>query len=105
MHIFSYSIRQNTSAAVMPEQIEAPLKKIRSDRMLVLADSSLLNFQRRFIGTIQRVLFEQSYKGLCSGLTANYIKVYTKSSHDLTGQIHLVKFIQTYKDGVWVELV
>jgi threonylcarbamoyladenosine tRNA methylthiotransferase MtaB len=105
MHVFSYSIRQNTSAASMAEQIEAPLKKKRSDRMLALADSSLLNFQRRFVGDKQMVLFEQSYKGLCSGLTANYIKVYTKSTQDLTDQLHFVKFIQPYKDGVWVELV
>ena len=105
IHVFSYSNRENTTAAVMPEQLEASVKKERSDKMLDLAETSQTNFQRRFIGEIQLVLFEQSTKGICSGVTANYIKVYTKSSHDLTNNVVPIKLIQIGRNGMWGELV
>jgi threonylcarbamoyladenosine tRNA methylthiotransferase MtaB len=72
--------------------------------MLDLAETSQTNFQRRFIGGIQLVLFEQSTKGICSGVTANYIKVYTKSSHDLTNNVVPIKLIQIGRNGMWGEL-
>ena len=40
-------------------------------------------------------------KGIWSGLTANYIRVYTKSGEDLTNKITEVKLERLYRDGVW----
>lgn len=104
MHVFSYSIREGTRAAEMPGQIEDHLKKERSAAMLALAEESRLKFQQRFSGRIQNVLFEQASEGLCSGVTGNYIKVYTKNWKDLTNQLLSAKLIEIYQDGMWGEL-
>lgn len=69
--------------------------------MLALAEESVQNFSRRFLGKTMAVLFEQQSDGVWSGLTGNYIRVYTKSSEDLTNKLLPVKLVEVYKDGVW----
>jgi threonylcarbamoyladenosine tRNA methylthiotransferase MtaB len=105
IHVFSYSSREGTRAASMPDQIDPLLKKQRSDKMLALAESSLLEFRRRFIGRTQIVLFEQSSKGLSSGVTGNYIKVYTKNGGDFTNRLLSTKLIELKGEGMWGEVI
>jgi len=47
------------------------------------------------------VLWEKQTDGIWSGLTGNYIKVYTRSDKDLTNQLLPVKLESVWKDGVW----
>jgi threonylcarbamoyladenosine tRNA methylthiotransferase MtaB len=105
IHVFVYSPREGTRAASMLEQIEATVKKQRSDKMLALAESSLREFQKNYIGKAQEVLFEQSAGGVSAGVSANYIKVYTKTRLDLTNQIVKVKLIKPDGEGLWGEIV
>ena len=35
----------------------------------------------------------------------NYIKIYTKSSQDLTNALLPAKLVETYKDGVWGDII
>ena len=101
IHIFSYSPRQGTQAAQMPHQVNDKVKKERSQQMLALAKENAQNFSQRFLGKVVTVLFEQQSNGVWSGHTANYIKVYTKSTDDLTNKLLPVKLIQVRKDVVW----
>ena len=101
IHVFSYSPRQGTQAARLPHQVSDRVKKERSQKMLALAKESAQNFSRRFLGRTMAVLFEQQSNGVWSGHTANYIKVYTKSSNDLTNKLLPVRLVEIYKDGVW----
>ena len=104
IHVFPYSPRPGTGAAQMPGQIGAKVKKQRSEKMLALARESAQNFSRQFLGRTMPVLWEQkSANGIWSGLTDNYIKVYTRSSRDLTNQLLPVKLVEIYRDGVWGE--
>ncbi len=101
IHVFSYSPRQGTQAAQMPHQVEAQIKKQRSQRMLTLAKESAQNFRRQFLGKTMPVLWEKrSGDGVWSGLTDNYIRVYTKSSEDLTNKLLPVKLVELVEDGV-----
>lgn len=100
-HIFPYSPRQGTQAASMPDQISPKIKKQRSEQMLALAKESAVNFRKQFIGKTTTVLWEQATRGIWSGLTDNYIKVYVKSKKDLANQLLTVKLVEIYKDGVW----
>jgi len=104
IHVFSYSLRQGTQAAQMPQQVEDKVKKERSQKMLALAKESAQNFSQRFLGKTMTVLFEQQSNGLWSGHTDNYIKVYTKSSDDLTNKLLPLKLVEVRNDGVWGEL-
>lgn len=87
IHVFSYSPRPGTQAADMPRQVETNLKRERSQRMLALARECLRDFRQKFLGQTLMVLWEKESGGLWSGLTDNYIRVYTKSDKDLTNQL------------------
>jgi threonylcarbamoyladenosine tRNA methylthiotransferase MtaB len=101
IHVFPYSPRQGTEAARMPNQIAEKVKKQRSQEMLALAEESAQNFRRKSLGREMMVLWEKQSRGVCSGYTGNYIKVYTESSEDLTNKLMPVKLESIWKDGVW----
>ncbi len=105
IHVFSYSPRQETEAARMPNRVGDRVKRERSERMLALAKESAQNFSKQFLDRTMTVLWEkQSADGLWSGLTDNYIKVYTKSNEDLTNRLLPVKLVEIRGDGVWGEM-
>lgn len=104
IHVFSFSPRPGTAAASMPGQVPDAVKKSRSGIMLDLAKESAREFRRSFIGRTMDVLWEQQSSGTWTGLTGNYIKVYTKSPEELTNRIGPVKLVKLYRDGVWGEL-
>ena len=101
IHVFSYSSRQGTQAAGMPHQVEAQVKKQRSQRMLALAEQSIRNFSKRFLGKAVFVLWEKRVNDIWSGHADNYIKVYTGSNKDLTNKLLAVKLVEIWGDGVW----
>jgi threonylcarbamoyladenosine tRNA methylthiotransferase MtaB len=100
IHVFPYSRRCGTEAARFPNQVSDRVKKERSQRMLRLAEENAGNFCQRFLGRTLSVLFEQRSNGVWSGLTGNYIKVYTRSGDDLANKLLLVRLVGVYKDGV-----
>jgi threonylcarbamoyladenosine tRNA methylthiotransferase MtaB len=99
-HVFSYSPREGTAAAVMARQIPAEIKKQRSNRMIELGQNNLEKYQSRFLGTSQAVLFEQLAGGFCSGYTDTYIKVYIKNREDLSNQLLKVKLLRFSAEGL-----
>ena len=49
-HVFPYSIRKTTPAAIMENQIEPQIKKERSKKMRELGESKKAEFSSKFIG-------------------------------------------------------
>jgi len=103
IHVFPFSPRPGTAAATMPQQVSAAVKKERSKQMLALAKESSKSFLQQFLGKTREVLWERCSGGIWSGLTGNYIKVFSRSSDDLTNKMLLVKLMKSYRDGVWGE--
>jgi len=91
IHVFPYSSRQGTQAAGMPDQVGDRVKRERSQRMLALARDSAQSFRQKFLGKTMTVLWEKQSDGIWTGLTDNYIRVYTKSDEDLTNKLLPVK--------------
>jgi threonylcarbamoyladenosine tRNA methylthiotransferase MtaB len=92
IHVFNYSPRAGTEAALLSHPVESKVRKQRSQRMLALAEKSIENFRRRFSGKTMTVLWEkQSGRGVWSGMTGNYIKVYKESDEDLSNRMLPVK--------------
>jgi len=90
LHIFPYSSRPGTAAAHMAERVNEHIKKQRSGIMLELAAVSADEFAGRFIGRTRKVLWENEVRPgsqIFSGLTDNYIRVYTRSGSDITNTI------------------
>jgi len=94
IHVFPYSPRQGTQAARMPERVGDGVKRERSQKMLALAEESAQNFRQQFLGKTMMVLWEKQTDGVWSGLTDNYIRVYTKSSEDLTNKLQPVRLVE-----------
>jgi threonylcarbamoyladenosine tRNA methylthiotransferase MtaB len=88
MHVFPYSARHGTAASKMPDQVEEKAKKERSQIMLILAQQSAQRFRRRFLSRTMKVLWESRADNTTwKGLTANYLRVFTQSSGDLSNQL------------------
>ena len=104
VHVFAYSLRSGTQAARLPHQIGDRVKKERSQKMLALARESARNFRQQYLGKTMPVLWEKQSDGLWSGLTDNYIRVYTRSNEDLTNKLLPVKLVEIRGGGVWGEV-
>lgn len=100
IHVFPYSPRRGTEAARMPNQVGDKIKKQRGERMLALARESALGFRQKFLGKTMMVLWEKQEDGVWSGLTGNYLKVYTQSDKDLSNQLLPVKLEKVRGDGM-----
>jgi len=106
IHVFPYSPRQGTEAVHMPNKPEERIKKIRSQRMLALAQRSARKFQERYLGQTTPVLWERkSIQGIWSGFTDNYLRVFTKSEEDLTNRLLPTKLIAKHTQGLLGELL
>lgn len=104
IHVFPFSPRPGTAAATMPGQISDAVKKERMKKMLALAEESAHNFQGQYLGKTMEVLWEQGANGIWTGLTGNYIRIYTKSNENLADELRPVKLMKIYRDGVWGEV-
>ena len=76
LHVFPYSKRPGTRAAVMPDQVQDSVKTERVARLEALSDDLHAAFVAANKGLPERVLWESSVKdGMMSGYTGNYIRV------------------------------
>ena len=82
MHIFKYSPRKGTKAAVMPNQIDGKVKEERSKKLIELSDENEYNYNKKYIGKQVEVLFEEREGEYLKGHTTNYIVVKHKTDKD-----------------------
>jgi threonylcarbamoyladenosine tRNA methylthiotransferase MtaB len=101
IHVFPYSRRPGTPAAEMPNQVNAAAKQARVQRMLELAQETAYRFQEGFIGQKRLVLWEhEARRGMGSGLTDNYIRVFTHCDRDLTNHLLPVQLLSITERGM-----
>ncbi len=104
IHVFPYSERRGTAAALMP-QVPHAVREERASRLGKVGEELRAAFERGHIGRTVSVLFEQTKDGAAEGLSKNYIRVYVPSGEDLTGKILPVR-ITGFSDGkAWGELL
>ena len=91
MHIFKYSKRKGTRAAVMPDQIDEQVKAARSEKLIALGHDLSKEFRKFYIGKNEEVLFEEKAvigdKEYFVGYTKEYVKVAKKTDENLENQI------------------
>ncbi len=87
MHIFKYSPRKGTKAAVMENQVGGDIKEERSKKLIKLSDENQIEYNRKYVGREVEVLFEEEKNDIYKGHTQNYIMVYCKSNKSLDNQI------------------
>ena len=130
IHVFPYSRRPGTVAALAKEQVPHAVKRQRLERMLHLARTSADAFRARFQGRTLEVLWEdaRTRQGgrlpLWRGLTDNYLRVYTSArggwasglcadngsasgcrpGFDLANRLLPARLGEPLGDGLWGEL-
>ncbi|SDM89702.1 tRNA (N(6)-L-threonylcarbamoyladenosine(37)-C(2))-methylthiotransferase MtaB [Acetanaerobacterium elongatum] len=104
-HVFAYSPRAGTKAALLNEQVKKSIKEQRSHRMLTAAEQAREQFLWSQTGIIVPVLFETSENGLNSGYTMNYTPVHVACSENLQGTIRQVRLTGAAEDACVGQLV
>jgi threonylcarbamoyladenosine tRNA methylthiotransferase MtaB len=102
IHVFKYSRRPGTKAAVMPDQVPEPVKKERSARLQALGDRLMADYHRLHLGTEQRVLVEEQENGLWTGYTNDYTKAFIRSDEDLHDQFVTGSVVDADESGIIV---
>ena len=75
MHIFKYSQRKGTKAAVMSGQIDGKVKEERSRKLINLSNENEKKHNEKYIGKEVEVLFEEKDGEYIKGHTTNYMVV------------------------------
>jgi len=110
IHVFPYSSRRRTTASKLPNHVQPPVKKERTEVMLRIAEESARRFRAVFLGRTVPVLFEGGVTGFdgvtrWEGLTDNYQRVRVVSAGDLTNQILPTRLTAVANDAVEGEVV
>ncbi|WP_228547343.1 tRNA (N(6)-L-threonylcarbamoyladenosine(37)-C(2))-methylthiotransferase MtaB [Nonlabens antarcticus] len=107
LHVFTYSERDDTEAAVMDGVVPMNIRKKRSKMLRGLSVKKRRAFYESQIGKEKTVLWEAENKeGFIHGFTENYVKVKTYYNPEFVNQLHQVQLADIDEDGtVRVELL
>ena len=81
MHVFKYSKRKGTKAAIMPNQIDGNIQETRSRKLIDLSNKNEKEKNKLYIGKIVQVLMEEQDGEYIKGHTQNYMIVKVKSNN------------------------
>lgn len=104
MHVFQYSPRKGTRAAVMPNQVQGNIKEQRSKKLIELSNKSQQKYNEQLIGEDVEVLFEEKEieegKVFFKGHTQNYILVKYKTEEELENVLKRVNIVDARIENV-----
>jgi threonylcarbamoyladenosine tRNA methylthiotransferase MtaB len=100
LHVFTYSERDNTEAAVMEGVVPNNVRAKRSKMLRGLSVKKRRAFYESQLGTQRTVLFEgENKEGYIHGFTENYVKVKTPWDPALVNTLHEVQLTRMDEDG------
>lgn len=98
VHIFKYSPREGTKAAVMKNQIHGEIKTDRSHRLQAICSIVESKILESYVGKVVPVLFEDVVDGYYEGITESYLRISTLSLNDIINTIVDIE-VTEYKNG------
>ena len=102
MHVFKYSPRKGTKAAIMPNQIDGNKKEERSRRLIELSNKNEKAYNEQFIGKEVEILFEEEKNGIWQGHTKNYILAHYKTNKNIENQIKKLECVGAEEEHIIV---
>mgnify|MGYP000254881581 CR=1 FL=1 len=107
LHVFRFSPRSGTKAAMMSNQTPEAIKESRSHELIGVGEIFTNNFLNRFLGRELHVLVERFNEDckLMSGFTDNYIKVNFKGPSKSQGQIVAVRALDVQNGEIFGNMV
>ncbi len=102
LHVFPYSPREGTPAAVMDDQIAKSVKDARVQALIAVGEELSTAYRTRMLQTVQPVLIEEKRRGgLFAGYTPHYVPVLT--SRGSIGEIIPLQLTQLSGEGMYGE--
>ncbi|MBR3764991.1 MAG: tRNA (N(6)-L-threonylcarbamoyladenosine(37)-C(2))-methylthiotransferase MtaB [Clostridia bacterium] len=106
IHVFPYSPREGTKAAVMPGQLSKAVKERRTRELIALGEETAAAYQQQWLGHSATVLIEEKRSGGWFGYTPEYIPVTLPDCPLCTpGEILPVVLTAITPDGMAAELL
>ncbi|MDT8414540.1 MAG: tRNA (N(6)-L-threonylcarbamoyladenosine(37)-C(2))-methylthiotransferase MtaB [Flavobacteriaceae bacterium] len=101
LHVFTYSERDNTPAALMENPVDKGIRHKRSKMLRGLSVKKRRAFYENQLGKVKTVLFESENKaGYIHGFTENYVKVKTPWHPQLVNTTHQIRLSHIDADGL-----
>ncbi len=103
LHVFPYSQRPGTPAEQMPCQVSPKMRHTRTLQAIELGSRAEAACAIRYLGATLPVLWERASDGVWSGLTDNYIRVYSRAGGNLRNVITPALITAFDAHGLWAE--
>ena len=101
LHVFTYSERDDTEAAIMEGVVPANVRAKRSKMLRGLSVKKRRAFYEAQLNSSHTVLFESENKeGYIHGFTENYVKVKTPWNPELVNTLHPIHLTKIDEDGI-----
>lgn len=101
LHVFTYSERENTLAAEMPNPVHLKERGERSNMLHILSDKKRRAFYEQHIGNEFSVLFENDIEdGMMHGFTENYIRVAAQYDPILINELKKIRITSINERGL-----
>ncbi len=103
VHMFPYSPRKRTRAALYPNQISPQVLQERKQILLRLAEKRAFALRENFVGREMSVLLEQSdeaKEGFLSGHTDNFLRVWVRRDSYSPNDLVQVRLLTNEPDGL-----
>jgi threonylcarbamoyladenosine tRNA methylthiotransferase MtaB len=101
LHVFTYSERENTLAATMPNVVSAKDRNERSRMLHILSDKKRRAFYESNLGKELTVLFENDIEnGQMHGFTQNYVRVAARYDPALINELKKVRLAFISENGL-----
>jgi threonylcarbamoyladenosine tRNA methylthiotransferase MtaB len=104
IHVFPYSVRQDTLAAKM-KQVPGQITKQRAKAMLELAEDLSVKYAKQFVGRRVEVLLEDEFEDYIRGYTKHYVRTYIVNNNYQSGEIKNVLITDVRKDDLFGKIV
>ncbi|AFS69903.1 tRNA (N(6)-L-threonylcarbamoyladenosine(37)-C(2))-methylthiotransferase MtaB [Exiguobacterium antarcticum] len=111
LHVFPYSKRTGTPAAMMEDQVDEHVKEQRVARLIALSDQLAKEYASKYEGELLEIIpeeFSEEAGGRLVGYTDNYLRVAIEGDESLIGQLVRVKITKAgypMNDGQFVRVM
>jgi threonylcarbamoyladenosine tRNA methylthiotransferase MtaB len=101
VHMFPYSPRKRTRAALYPNRVPAETMQERKQKLLRIAEQHAYELRQTYIGQIKSVLFENdTVNGMASGHTDNFLRVLVEDAQIKPNDLLEVELIANQPEGL-----
>jgi threonylcarbamoyladenosine tRNA methylthiotransferase MtaB len=103
VHMFPYSPRKRTRAALYPNPVPQDLIRTRKQTLLRLAEKTSFELRQKFVGRTMSVLLEngdEGKPGFLSGHTPNFLRVWVPTGTYKANQLIEVELVGNEPEGL-----